>query len=172
MMWQLPFLSSHAPLKQKGDSSNLSLFFNCKNLAVDKGLVKTSATWSIEGTKRISNVFCKTLSRTKCMSISICFVREWYTWLAASEAAPWLSYQITGENLSSTPNYLCKECIQVNSVSFFSYNVWPYIIKINLKIISIYQQALNNNYCISILHKKKKMTCGIIKRPNTELESL
>ena len=117
MMWQLPFLSLHVSLKQKGDSSTLSLFFNCKNLAIEKSLVKTSATWSIEGTKRISNVFCKTLSRTKCMSISICFVREWYTWLAASEAAPWLSYQITGENLSSTPNYLSKECIQVNSTA-------------------------------------------------------
>ena len=74
-------------LKQKGGSSTLSLLFNCKNLAVNKGFVKTSATWSIEGTKRISNVFCRTLSYTKCMSISICFVQAWYIRLA-SEAAP------------------------------------------------------------------------------------
>ena len=65
MTWQLPFLSSHAPVKQKGDSSTLSLFFNYKNLVVDKGLVKTSATWSIEGTKQISNVFFKTLLWTR-----------------------------------------------------------------------------------------------------------
>ena len=48
------------------------------------------------------------------MSISICFVRAWYTRLAASEVAPWLSHQITSDNLSSTPNSLSKECIQVN----------------------------------------------------------
>ena len=103
--------------KQKGDSSTLSLFFNYKNLVVDKSLVKTSATCSIEGTKRISNIFCRTLSRTKCTPISICFVRARYTGLATSETTPWLSHQITDENLSSTPNSLSKEYIQVNSAT-------------------------------------------------------
>ena len=50
------FVFTH-PLKQKGDSFALSLLFNFKNLAVDKGLMKMLAFWFLEGTKRISNVF-------------------------------------------------------------------------------------------------------------------
>ena len=68
-----------------------NLLVNFLKLSLSKALMNISTSWRCEGTNCVTIWLAWIFYLTTCQSISICFVRSWYTGFAAIWSAAWLS---------------------------------------------------------------------------------